>query len=67
MDAPPPALAPPSPEHLADLVQRGEAIRRDAERLVEEVFRAIAHDPAVGAAAPDVAEYLERRSRRADR
>ncbi len=63
MDEPPPAPAPPSAEHLADLVRRGEAIRREAERLVTDAFLAIAADPALGPeAARDVAEYLARRA-----
>jgi hypothetical protein len=63
MDAPPPSPAPPSAEHLADLVRRGEAIRREAERLVTDAFRAIAGDPTLGpAAARDVAEYLARQA-----
>ena len=52
----------PSPEYVAELARRGEAIRAEAARLVEDALRAIAGDPARGpAAARDVAAYLARR------
>lgn len=55
---------PPSPEQMAELVRRGAAIRREAERLVEDALRAVAQAPALGPeAARDVAEYLARRPR----
>lgn len=54
----------PSPEHMAELARRGAEIRREAERLVEGLFRAIADDPALEpGAARDVADYLARRER----
>ena len=56
---------PPSPEQMAELVRRGASIRREAERLVEDAFRAIAEDPALGPeAARDVATFLARRRNR---
>ena len=58
----------PSPEYVAELARRGAAIRAEAERLVEDALRAIADDPALGPeAARDVAAYLARRDRNAQK